>query len=149
MGAISMSRAEREAFLADTHVGVFSVAEEGGRGPLSVPVWYRYEPGGSACFVTPGDSRKIALLARTGGRATLSVQTESLPYKYVTIEGPVTVSREFDQVREVDEVAYRYLGPEIGKKYLDFAATMAPDNVLVSLKPERWATGDFSKVGLG
>ena len=148
MAGISMSRAEREAFLADTHVGVFSVAEEGGRAPLVIPVWYRYEPGGAACFITPGDSRKIALLKKYG-RATLVAQTETLPYRYVTIEGPVTISREFDKVREIDEVAYRYLGPEIGEKYLKFAADMAPDNVLVSITPERWASADFAKVGLG
>ena len=148
MAGISMSRAEREAFLADTHVGVFSVAEERGRAPLVIPVWYRYEPGGAACFVTPGDSRKIALLKKYG-RATLVAQTETLPYRYVTIEGPVTISRDFDKVREIDEVAYRYLGREIGEKYLKFAADMAPDNVLVSITPERWASADFAKVGLG
>jgi nitroimidazol reductase NimA-like FMN-containing flavoprotein (pyridoxamine 5'-phosphate oxidase superfamily) len=148
MSEISMSREEREAFLADTHVGVFSVAEEGGRAPLSIPVWYRYERGGSVCFVTPGDSRKVALL-RKAGRATLVAQTETLPYKYVTIEGPVTISSELDRKREIDEVAYRYLGREIGDKYLEFERSMALDNVLVSIKPERWASADFGKLGLG
>jgi nitroimidazol reductase NimA-like FMN-containing flavoprotein (pyridoxamine 5'-phosphate oxidase superfamily) len=148
MSEISLSRKEREAFLAETHVGVFSVAEENGRAPLSIPVWYRYEPGGVACFITPGDSRKIALLKKYG-RATLVAQTETLPYKYVTIEGPVTISRDFDPKLEIDEVAYRYLGREIGDKYLEFAASVAPDNVLVSITPERWASADFGKLGLG
>jgi hypothetical protein len=43
--SLAMSRAEREAFLADTHVGVVSISEDR-RGPLTVPVWYRYTPGG-------------------------------------------------------------------------------------------------------
>ena len=41
----AMTKEEREAFLADLHVGVISIAEEG-RGPLTVPIWYSYEPGG-------------------------------------------------------------------------------------------------------
>ena len=34
-----MTRTEREAFLAETRVGMLSVNEPG-RGPLTVPVWY-------------------------------------------------------------------------------------------------------------
>jgi len=138
MGVLSMSRQEREDFLGQTHVGVISVAEDGGRAPLSVPVWYRYEPGGAVHFVTDGNSRKAALL-REAGRATLVAQNESLPYKYVTIEGPVTFGREFDRVRE------------IGEMYLRSAAddTAAADNVLVSITPERWGSADFSKLGIG
>jgi hypothetical protein len=36
---------ERERFLADMHVGMISIAEDG-RGPLIVPIWYGYAPGG-------------------------------------------------------------------------------------------------------
>jgi nitroimidazol reductase NimA-like FMN-containing flavoprotein (pyridoxamine 5'-phosphate oxidase superfamily) len=146
MGELSMSREEREQFLMATHVGIVSIADDE-RAPLSVPVWYRYEPGGVVCFVTGGDSKKATLL-RKAGRATFVVQTETPPYKYVTIEGPVTIEREFDWAREVEEVAYRYLGRELGKAYLamsadDYAST---ENVLVSLAPERWASADFTKM---
>ncbi len=148
MGELSMTRAERERFLAETHVGIVSVADEG-RAPLSVPVWYRYEPGGAAHFVTDGKSRKAAVL-RKAGRATLVAQNETLPYKYVTIEGPVTIARDFDRAREIDEVAYRYLGREIGELYLRSAADdyAAAENVLVSIVPERWGSADFSKLDM-
>src|SRR5262245_2429423 len=46
-----MTRDEREEFLAAIHVGVLS-ADEPGRGPLSVPVWYLYEAGGEIVIVT-------------------------------------------------------------------------------------------------
>jgi len=42
-----MTKQERETFLADLHVGIISVPEQG-RGPLTVPIWYLYEPGGQA-----------------------------------------------------------------------------------------------------
>lgn len=57
-----MTREERETFLADAHVGVLSV-DEPGRGPLSVPVWYLYEPGGEIVVVTRPEARKARLLA--------------------------------------------------------------------------------------
>ena len=44
---LTMSRAEREEFLAGVHVGVLSVASGDGGGPLAVPVWYAYQPGGT------------------------------------------------------------------------------------------------------
>ena len=54
--SLTMSKAEREAFLAETHVAVISVVD-GSRGPLTVPVWYAYEPGRDLRFVTGGGSR--------------------------------------------------------------------------------------------
>ena len=44
--SLVMTVEEREAYLADLHVGVVSVAGADGRAPLAVPVWYRYEPAG-------------------------------------------------------------------------------------------------------
>ena len=45
---------------------------------------YSYEPGGDVVFAFDADSEKIALL-RTTGEASLCAQTESMPYKYVTL----------------------------------------------------------------
>ena len=71
-----MTREEREAFLADIHVGVLSI-DEPGRGPLSVPVWYLYEPGGEIVVVTRPEARKAPLLA-VGARVGFLVQSEEL-----------------------------------------------------------------------
>jgi PPOX class probable F420-dependent enzyme len=147
MGELSMSRKEREEFLAKTHVGILCVAEEDGRAPLAVPIWYRYEPGGEVHFITEANSRKAKLL-REAGRATLVAQNESLPYRYVTVEGPVAIVREFDRVKEIDEVAYRYLGRELGEAYLAAEDSASGENVLVTIRPERWGSADFAKLGL-
>ena len=95
MSSLSMSRTQREAFLAGTHVAVVSVAD-GERGPLTLPVWYRYEPGGAVYFVTGGTSRKLALI-RKAGRVSLCVQTETAPYEYVAVEGPANSVRLIDR----------------------------------------------------
>ena len=54
---------------------------------------------------------------RRAGRATFLVQTETPPYKYVSIEGPVAITSEVDKRRDLDELAYRYLGREVGEAY--------------------------------
>src|ERR687891_2858918 len=89
--SLTMTKEEREAFLADVHVAVISVAEDG-HGPLVVPIWYSYEPGGEVRIITGRASRKGKLLERAG-RFSLCVQTETLPYKYVSVEGPIVARR--------------------------------------------------------
>jgi len=65
-----MTREEREGFLAGVHVGVVGV-DDPGRGPLTVPVWYLYEPGGEIVVVTRPEARKARLLV-VGARVSFS-----------------------------------------------------------------------------
>jgi len=140
---LAMSRAEREAFLAETRVGVVSVAEQG-RGPLTVPVWFRYERGGPLRFVTGGGSKKAALL-RAAGRVSLCVQTETPPYKYVSVEGPVRISTPNFE-RDVRQMARRYLGEQLGDWYVESTAAEREHAILVTLEPQRWFTVDYAKM---
>lgn len=144
MAQFSMTREEREAFLADTHVAVVSIAEPG-RGPLAVPVWYGYEPGRDVRIVTAPSSRKAKLL-RAAGRASLCAQTETPPYRYVMVEGPVSFA-DVDYERDVRQIALRYLGSEMGEMYLTATAGERERDgmVLVRLRPERWYTVDYGK----
>lgn len=144
MSALSMSRAEREAFLAATHVGIVSIAAPG-KGPLTVPVWYRYTPGGELRFVTGANSRKAKLI-RAAGRIGFCVQTESPPYQYVSLEGPATFGTA-DPELDVRQVAHRYLGEQMGETYLAMMAADPEPTVLVILHPERWYSVDYSKLG--
>jgi nitroimidazol reductase NimA-like FMN-containing flavoprotein (pyridoxamine 5'-phosphate oxidase superfamily) len=146
MANYAMTRAERDAFLADTHVAMLAVDNESGRAPFLVPVWYWYRPGSDVHIVTGGASRKVPLL-RKAGRASLCVQTETMPYKYVSVEGPVTIVDELDFERDVREVALRYLGDKMGELYLAATTVEHETAVLVRLKPERWQTVDFTRFG--
>ena len=38
--SLAMTPVEREAFLAEVHVAVVTVADDDGRGPLAIPLWY-------------------------------------------------------------------------------------------------------------
>jgi hypothetical protein len=53
----TMSRAEREQFLAGVHVGVLSVGSADGPRTLAVPVWYSYQPGGRVSVITGRTTR--------------------------------------------------------------------------------------------
>jgi hypothetical protein len=144
--SLSMTKAQREAFLAETRPGILSVAEDG-RGPTAVPVWYAYEPGGVVRLVTGGTSKKARLL-RAAGPASLSVQTETPPYKYVTVEGPLTIGKPVYE-RDVRSMALRYLGAEMGEAYLQMTASEAEQSVLLTLRPERWWSVDYENLGVG
>jgi nitroimidazol reductase NimA-like FMN-containing flavoprotein (pyridoxamine 5'-phosphate oxidase superfamily) len=139
----TMSRGEREAFLADVHVGILSV-DDPGHGPLTVPIWYVYEPGVTVDFITRRGSTKAGLL-RTAGRCSLCVQSEIPPYGFVSVEGPVTWGEDPADPEALRAFAYRYLGPKDGEAYLAATAGDAPKNVMFRLTPERWRTADFSK----
>jgi nitroimidazol reductase NimA-like FMN-containing flavoprotein (pyridoxamine 5'-phosphate oxidase superfamily) len=138
-----MTREEREAFLAGVHVGVVSIAEPG-RGPLTAPVWYAYEDG-EVLFVIDKASRKANLLS-DGTRISLCAQTETAPYRYVSVEGPVKLD-EPDYDRHLRAMAHRYLGPELGDGYLASTGGQAATGgqQLVRLTPERWLTVDYGK----
>ncbi|MEW2353655.1 pyridoxamine 5'-phosphate oxidase family protein [Spirillospora sp. NPDC029432] len=140
-----MSADEREAFLAGAHVGVLSVADEDGRAPLALPVWYLYEPGGDIAFITARDSRKMELI-REAGRVSLVAQDEEPPYyRYASVEGPVVEVQ--DPARQEDRVtmAERYLSREDAAAYLEDTKGVAGTMVTVRVRPERWYTRDYTK----
>jgi uncharacterized protein len=142
MAAISMSKREREEFLAGVHIGVLAVARDDGP-PLVTPVWYRYSSGGDIEFSTARDSEKARLLAASG-RASLCAQSEALPYAYVTVDGPVETVEGNRDARQ--DIAVRYLGEELGAAYV--SSTAEVDDVMVRLRPERWRTVDYAKLDL-
>jgi nitroimidazol reductase NimA-like FMN-containing flavoprotein (pyridoxamine 5'-phosphate oxidase superfamily) len=139
-----MTKQERESFLADLHVGIISVVEDG-RGPLTVPIWYSYEPGGEVRVVTGGTSRKAQLL-RTARRFSLCAQTETQPYKYVSVEGPIVAIEPANLERDRRPLAHRYFGVQAGDQYIERTRAETVENVLVRMRPERWLTVDYGKV---
>jgi nitroimidazol reductase NimA-like FMN-containing flavoprotein (pyridoxamine 5'-phosphate oxidase superfamily) len=143
--SLIMTKQEREAFLADVHIGIISISEEG-RGPLTVPIWYAYDSGGDLRIMTGRESRKGRLLARAG-RFSLCVQTETSPYKYVSVEGAIVSTEGGDIEHDLRPLARRYLGKEAGDRYVEETRNLPThtDNVLIRMRPERWLTTDYSK----
>jgi len=140
-----MTQEEREAFLAEVHVGVIGL-DRRGRAPLTVPIWYVYEPGRDLWIMVESGSVKQRLIDRAG-RFSLCVQSETPPYKFVSIEGPVTNVRPSDKDRDERLMARRYLGEKMGDVYIEVSKT-DPTNqpgLIVTMRPETWFTSDFGK----
>ena len=138
--SLAMTKTEREAFLADLHVGVVSINRQG-EGPLSAPIWYMYEDG-LVLFSTGGTSRKGKLMM-VGERISMVVQTETAPYQYVSIEGPIVEREPAEVDRDVLPMAIRYLGDEMGAAYA--ASSSGEGSVLIKMKPEKWLSVDYNK----
>src|SRR5262245_56610055 len=143
--SLAMNKDEREAFQADVHIAVISIPETG-RGPLTVPVWYAYKPGGEVRVWTDSTSRKARLLAQAG-RFSLCVQQETQPYKYVSVEGPVVAIEPIQLERDLRPLVYRYLGPDAGEPFIERlgGSSAGEGDILIRMRPERWLSEDYSK----
>lgn len=139
-----MNRAEREHFLAQPRIGILSVVEDGA--PLTVPIWYGYEPGGAVRVITGLESRKARAVHATRW-LSLCAQDEAWPYKYVTASGPAAVSgpASHDDQRVM---ASRYLGEEGAEQYMAWITESgeADDQVVIEMSPNTWLTVDYSKM---
>jgi PPOX class probable F420-dependent enzyme len=141
---LSMSTEVREAFLSAVHVGILGINDHrGDSAPLLVPVWYGYTPGGDIVIETGRQTVKAQLL-RLAGRLSLCVQDETAPYRYVSVEGPVTGIVDPIPATERRDLALRYLAPDTAEAYLKANENQLVEDVLVRMRPQRWRTADFS-----
>lgn len=100
------------------HVGVLGVASGDSSGPLTIPVWYSYQPGGTVNVSTGRGTRKARAI-EAAGRFSLCAQDERL------------------------DLARRFLGAEAGDAYI--AGNPGGTQVMIRMTPEHWLTADFSK----
>ena len=144
--SLKMTQEEREAFLADVHVGVISIGDPG-RGPLSTPIWYDYRPDVGLWIITSRSSRKGIALDKAE-RFSLVAQTEEAPlYKYVSVEGPVVEVRPADRETDTRPMAHRYFGTQLGDAYIDSESD--DDGHVYLMQPQRWLTVDYAKLAPG
>ena len=131
-----MNSGERDNFLNEVRVGILAI-ERDDKGPLCAPIWYRYSTDVGFEIAMAYDSAK-SLLLRRHGAATVCVQDEQLPYRYVTAEGEAVVELMTGEERDdvLRDIAVRYLGDELGNQYAD--AFPGHDEAKVTIKPRRW-----------
>lgn len=140
-----MSKAEREAFLKEPRPAILSIPVPG-KGPLSTPVWFDFAPAVGLWILMQEDSRK-GQLVKVGSRITVSAQQEARPYRYVSVEGPVTDIIHYDIDTDLKAMAARYLG-DVGS--VDFIESMRGKyaqghGIKVTMRPEHWLSADYTK----
>ncbi|MGH3146715.1 MAG: pyridoxamine 5'-phosphate oxidase family protein, partial [Rubrobacter sp.] len=134
---------ERQEFLAEPRVGVLSVASGGDRPPLTVPLWYGYEPGGNLTFFTGTQGRRARKtgLIQTAGVLSLTVQREEFPYRYVTAECTVVGTDRPPSAEQVLAIVRRYLPEEHAQGFARAELEHpASEFVLFTIRPDRWLT---------
>lgn len=143
-----MTERQREDFLAAPHIAILSVQSDDGRPPLAVPVFYHYEPGGNLTFFTNTQgrkSRKVRLIQKAQA-LTFVVQQEDPPYKYVMVEGSVIDVARPPQADVMLPIVRRYMPEEFAQGFVQGELSHADSQlVLYTVRPDRWASNDFSE----
>jgi len=138
---MALSKDEREQFLAEPHIAALSVYAGDSRGPLTVPIWYQYTPGGEPWILTGPGSRKARLI-EASGFFSLMVERVEPTTRYVAVDG--AVSRiEPGTDAQMEELAHRYLGEDAAARYLEFAKTNLGEHVAIYLQPQNWLSTDM------
>ncbi len=142
-----MTTTEREEFLAEPRVAVLAVsADDDGRPPLTVPVWYHYAPGGAVTFFTGTQGRRAAksALIDAAGVLTVSVQQEQPPYRYVTVECDVVRVDRPPAPDDMLAVLRRYLSWDAAQGMVAAElGTASSAVILYTVRPTRWFSADF------
>lgn len=141
---MALSRDEREQFLAQPHIAALSVHAGEGRGPLTVPIWYQYGPGGQPWVLTGVGSRKHRLIEAAGHFSLMAERLEP-SIRYVAVDGPVSRIEPGTDDHLV-EMTKRYLPPENVDGYLELARSDHGDAVVIFLDPQHWLSADLGRL---
>jgi hypothetical protein len=127
---MALSKAEREEFLSQPHIAALSVGAGDERGPLTVPIWYQYAPGGEPWILTGAGSAKTRLI-ETAGRFTLMVDRMEPTVRYVAVDGPVS--------------SIEPGGDELLVVFLDYARSDLGSQVVIAMTPQHWLSADLGE----
>ncbi|MGH3635622.1 pyridoxamine 5'-phosphate oxidase family protein [Mycobacterium sp.] len=139
-----LSNNERAEFLAQPHIAALSINAGESRGPLTVPIWYQYTPGGEPWVLTGAGSRKHRLIEATG-HFSLMVERLEPSVRYVAVDGSVSRIEHGTDDQHV-ELAHRYLPPERAEAYLEYARHELGESVVIYLKPQHWLSADLGEL---
>lgn len=113
-----MTEAEVHAFLTaePARPGVLGTTRKDGR-PHLAPVWFVVDDDGSILFNTGADTVKGRTLRKTG-YAALTVQDDRAPFSFVTVQGPVEIIDDLEEVRRwAAVIGGRYMGADRAEEY--------------------------------
>ncbi|MEM8766272.1 MAG: pyridoxamine 5'-phosphate oxidase family protein [Pseudomonadota bacterium] len=117
-----LSRAERDAFLAEPGVlmRVAVVRDDGS--PLVTPIWFLHDAEEDAIYFTPREKSEWFACLRRDPRAALCIDEQPLPYRKVIAEGSAELVHDVgadDAWRDLyRRIASRYVPPEAAEAYV-------------------------------
>jgi PPOX class probable F420-dependent enzyme len=135
-----MADDEIEALLTAPEIGVLATADLRGR-PEGSPVWFEYAAGIVRVLVHR-DSRKARNI-RENPQVSFTVDTRRPPYRGVVLRGEAALSGPEPALRR--RLAHKYLGAEVGDRYLAKTARFDAEDALVTLRVSGRYSWDYSK----
>lgn len=143
----AMTEPARQAFLAEPRIGALGVASDDERPPLTIPIWYDYQPGGNLTILTGTQGRTVrkTRLIERAGVVSLLVQQEQWPYRYVTVEGAIVQADRPPSVAQMLAIVRRYLPEDQAQGFVQYEVDNPSDTlVLFTIRPDRWLSTDFA-----
>ncbi len=134
-----MTDEARDAFLAETRIGILSTGGEDGW-PISVPVWFEWDGSHARVFTSAGSS-KVARLERDARVSLLVANGVGEPEAWVAIDGQVEI-REDGAAELARRLADRYwdMTGDDHKKTVDMWIAESATLRLLEIVPTRIRT---------
>ena len=129
-----MTKDEYTTFLCQgTRTGKLATVREDGR-PHVVPIWFVLD--GEKIIFTTGESSVKAKNMRRDSRVSLSVDDQTPPYSFVTVEGNVSISENLDDMLYwATKIGERYMGEERAEAFGKRNAVMG--EILITVTPSK------------
>lgn len=122
-----------EFLLQGTKTGKLATVREDGR-PHVVPIWFTLD-GDSIVFTTGETSVKASNMKRDP-RVSLSVDDQTPPYSFVTIEGAASISKDpEDLLYWATKIGGRYMGEDQAEAF--GRRNASEGEILVTIKPKK------------
>jgi PPOX class probable F420-dependent enzyme len=120
-----------EEFLAEANVAILATVDRKGR-PHAAPVWYLYDDG--ALVISTGRGSQKHRNVEANPEVTVVVDRRTLPYYAAMVSGMAEIGPPLSDEKRL-EMAVRYLGEEIGRRYVE--RTAGSDSITMTLKPRK------------
>jgi PPOX class probable F420-dependent enzyme len=120
-----------EEFLAEANIAILASVDQRGRAHAA-PIWYLYADG--ELVISTGRGSQKHKNVEANPEVTVVVDRRTLPFYAVMCRGKAVVGSPLseDQRREI---AVRYLGEELGKRYVE--RTAGSDSITIRLRPRK------------
>ena len=122
---------EAEDFIREANVAVLATVDSRGRAH-GVPVWYLYRDG--TFVISTGRGSQKHRNVENNPEVTLVIDRRTLPYYAVMVRGRAEIGEPLTD-DERRELAVRYLGDELGRRYVE--RTAGQDAVTIRLNPSK------------
>lgn len=146
---IALTPEEQRVYLASSHTVILTTLDRHGY-PHSVAMWYVVDPDGAVAMTTFRNSQKVKNAERNP-RCAVLVESgrEYAELKGLLIRGRAVIDGDVEHVLDVlDRINQKYHGGG-GPEVREALRAQASKRVILRIIPERLASWDHKKLGLG